>query len=106
MPPFLSVLSIIGTLAMLWVGGGIIVHGLEEYGFGAIGHGIDAMARPVAAAMPFANGMIEWLAKALGAGLFGLVVGGLVAPVALWIIAPLAALIGRAMVSREPAPGS
>jgi len=42
----------------------------------------------------------------LGAGLFGLVVGGLVAPVALWVIAPLVALIGRAMVSRELAPGS
>src|SRR5919106_2364130 len=30
MPYVLSALSIIGTAAMLWVGGGIIVHGLEE----------------------------------------------------------------------------
>jgi predicted DNA repair protein MutK len=32
MPPFLAALSFVGMLAMLWVGGGILVHGLAEYG--------------------------------------------------------------------------
>jgi len=29
MPPFLKLLGIVGTAAMVWVGGGIIIHGLE-----------------------------------------------------------------------------
>ena len=32
MPIFLQVLSFIGMIAMLWVGGGILVHGLHEIG--------------------------------------------------------------------------
>ena len=32
MPGFLTFLSVVGTAAMIWVGGGIIVHGLEAYG--------------------------------------------------------------------------
>jgi predicted DNA repair protein MutK len=34
MPIVLTLLSIVGTAAMIWVGGGIIVHGLEKYGVG------------------------------------------------------------------------
>ena len=37
MPPFLETLSFVGMLAMLWVGGGILVHGLAEYGLGGFG---------------------------------------------------------------------
>ncbi len=32
MPVFLKVLAGVGTAAMIWVGGGILVHGLEHYG--------------------------------------------------------------------------
>ncbi len=35
-PKLLTFLSIVGTIAMLWVGGGIIVHGTHEVGFHAI----------------------------------------------------------------------
>ncbi|MEZ5904600.1 MAG: DUF808 family protein [Geminicoccaceae bacterium] len=35
MPTFLQLLSIVGTAAMLWVGGGIVLHGLEELGWHA-----------------------------------------------------------------------
>src|SRR5690606_2516598 len=34
MPKLLAVLSFVGTIAMLWVGGGIVLHGLEELGMG------------------------------------------------------------------------
>ena len=36
MPVFLKALAIVGTAAMIWVGGGIIVHGLAQYGFAQI----------------------------------------------------------------------
>src|SRR4029077_9258559 len=32
MPVFLTILSVVGTAAMIWVGGGIVLHGLEVYG--------------------------------------------------------------------------
>ena len=32
MPVFLKILSVVGTAAMIWVGGGIILHGVEVYG--------------------------------------------------------------------------
>ncbi|WP_164172069.1 DUF808 family protein, partial [Streptococcus pneumoniae] len=32
MPVFVGILGVVGTAAMIWVGGGIIVHGLESYG--------------------------------------------------------------------------
>ncbi len=38
MPHLLKGLSVIGTAAMLWVGGGIIVHGLEHFGLNAVPH--------------------------------------------------------------------
>jgi predicted DNA repair protein MutK len=37
MPGFLTFLSAAGTAAMIWVGGGIIVHGLEAYGVHSVG---------------------------------------------------------------------
>ncbi|MDG1067913.1 MAG: DUF808 domain-containing protein, partial [Sulfitobacter sp.] len=48
MPKFLKLLTVVGTAAMLWVGGSIIVHGLEEIGFGAPAHIIHAIADTVA----------------------------------------------------------
>ena len=48
MPKVMAALSTIGIAAMIWVGGGIIVHGLEEFGLAGIAHAIhDAgEARP------------------------------------------------------------
>ena len=52
MPVFLKFLSITGTAAMIWVGGGIIVHGLETYGLTSIGHAIHAAGEAAARALP------------------------------------------------------
>ena len=45
MPGFLAFLGAAGTAAMIWVGGGIIVHGLETYGLRAVGDAIHADGR-------------------------------------------------------------
>jgi predicted DNA repair protein MutK len=75
MPVLLKVLSVVGTAAMVWVGGGIIVHGLEVYGFGALAHAIHDVARGAGHALPAAAGFIEWLVSAAAAGILGLLVG-------------------------------
>src|SRR5262245_65644315 len=44
MPGFLTFLGDAGTAAMIWVGGAISVHGLEEYGGSFVGLGQHANA--------------------------------------------------------------
>lgn len=76
MPYFLKALGLLGTAAMIWVGGGIILHGLEGYGLGWLPHLLhdagDAAARLAPAIGPF----LAWLVEATGAGIFGLAIGG------------------------------
>ncbi|KTE14298.1 DUF808 domain-containing protein [Sphingopyxis sp. H115] len=77
MPKLLSALALIGTAAMLWVGGQIFLHGLDEYHIGNIGHGLHDFAHSVAGGLPGA-GVWEWLINAGGAGVFGLLLGGVI----------------------------
>ena len=88
MPPFLSFLSALGTAAMIWVGGGIVVHGLEVYGFTAIGSGIHAAAHAAAHALPSVGGVVEWIVTAAGAGVVGLLIGGAAIPSIEFGVAP------------------
>ncbi len=89
MPHFLKTLSLVGTLAMLWVGGGIIVHGLATYGFAGVEHVIHAAAVAVAGAVPVAKAAVEWIVTAIGSGLVGLALGGLVFLPMHFLVAPL-----------------
>ena len=52
MPKFLAVLSVVGTLAMLWVGGDIVLHSLAHYGFDAPEHLIKDTAKDIASHLP------------------------------------------------------
>jgi predicted DNA repair protein MutK len=78
MPPFLRVLSLIGTLAMLWVGGGILIHGLHEFGISWPEHAVHHLAEAVASALPAGQAILSWLVSAACAALLGLVAGALV----------------------------
>ncbi|WP_072397114.1 DUF808 domain-containing protein [Hyphomicrobium sp. CS1GBMeth3] len=75
MPPFLQLLSVIGTIAMLWVGGGILVHGLQEYGISEPEHWIHALSDAVRTAVPIGAEVWAWVASAFGAAIVGLVAG-------------------------------
>jgi predicted DNA repair protein MutK len=89
MPYFLSGLSAVGTAAMVWVGGGIVVHGLEHYGLGQAGDAIDAVAQACARALPAAAALVEWIVTAALSGLAGIAIGVLAIPLAAYVIAPL-----------------
>jgi len=80
MPKLLGALALVGTAAMLWVGGQIILHALDEYHIGNLGHGLHDFAHAVAGNLP-AAGVWEWLINAGGAGVFGLVLGGVIVAV-------------------------
>nr|WP_310525153.1 DUF808 domain-containing protein [Polymorphobacter sp.] len=78
MPPFLKTLAYIGTAAMLWVGGGIIIHGLEGYGIAEPGHSIHHFAKVAGAASGSLGPLVEWFLGALGSGLVGLAIGAVI----------------------------
>src|SRR5688572_23558298 len=78
MPVLLTALSLIGTAAMLWVGGGIFSHGLEEFGLGVVPHTVHDVAVAAGEAVPAAQGIVEWVVEALGSAVVGIVVGAVV----------------------------
>jgi hypothetical protein len=92
MPRFLSLLSIVGTVAMLWVGGGILIHGVATFGWHAPEDAIHDFAHTLAAATGPLEPALTWLLTALASAVLGFGVG--------------AAVLGvLGMVRREPAHG-
>ena len=89
MPYLLSALGTIGTAAMIWVGGGIILHGLEAYGLGWPAHALQDAGAAVARAVPFAKPMSAWLVEAAGAGVAGFGIGLLAIPLTSQVLSPL-----------------
>ena len=78
MPVVLALLSSVGTLAMLWVGGGILLHGSHELGLHAPSdiahaaqHAVEVVTGPLA-------GLLGWLTYAVLSAVVGLVMGMLV----------------------------
>jgi predicted DNA repair protein MutK len=93
MPGFMHLLTIIGTAAMLWVGGSIVIHGLEQLGGGWLAHYIHDVAAAAAGKVPpdYA-GIVEWGAKAGMDGVFGVVLGSVLIPVSEFVLVPIRAL--------------
>jgi predicted DNA repair protein MutK len=89
MPIVLKILAVIGTAAMIWVGGGIIMHGLELYGLNALGYAALAAAGYAARALAPVAGMAEWIVMAFVSGVFGLVVGAALIPAASYVFSPI-----------------
>jgi uncharacterized protein len=88
MPGFLILLSAVGTAAMIWVGGAIIVHGFEVYGVHSVGHLIDSAAEATAHALPFAAGAVKWTVVTVLSGLVGLLIGAVSIPFVGFAFAP------------------
>lgn len=78
MPVVLRVLAIVGTAAMVWVGGGIIVHGMEEFGLTALPHLIHGTAHHAGEVLPVGGAVAEWLVGAIGSAIVGLATGAVI----------------------------
>jgi predicted DNA repair protein MutK len=96
MPPFLKLLGVVGTAAMLWVGGGILLHGFETYGLGGLAHLIHDAAAGAGHSVPGVGGVVEWFIGAGAAGLVGLAVGAAIIPLVERVAVPLAKRLKRA----------
>ena len=81
MPRLLAVLTVVGTAAMLWVGGHILLGGSDELGLHAlysVVHHLEEAAHEATGAL---GGLVGWLVNTLGSALLGLVVGAVVVTV-------------------------
>ncbi|MBT9384576.1 DUF808 domain-containing protein [Pseudooceanicola sp. CBS1P-1] len=81
MPKFLSLLMVVGTAAMIWVGGSIIVHGLHDLGWGLPYETIHHLAEAAAHAVPVASGAVNWIVTAACDGVVGLALGAVIVTV-------------------------
>lgn len=90
MPGFMKALSTIGTAAMLWVGGSIVVHGLKDLGwklpYETIHHLAESVAHGVSAQLA---GFTQWAVTAGCDGILGLGFGLLLIPLGEKVITPL-----------------
>lgn len=78
MPKLLAALSVIGIAAMIWVGGGIFLHGMHEFHITPLPGWLEGIAHAAGQAVPAATGFVGWVVHAIGSGLFGVVLGGIV----------------------------
>ncbi|MCV7062532.1 DUF808 domain-containing protein [Mycolicibacterium vaccae] len=80
MPKLLSALSVIGTVAMLWVGGHILLVGTDELGwhapYGVVHHAVEYVHH-----VGGVGGVLAWLVNTGASAVIGLVVGALVVAV-------------------------
>ena len=78
-PKLLTTLSVVGTAAMLWVGGHIVVDSLHKLGidwfYGPI-HGAEHAVHELAGA---AGGVLGWLTATTLSAIFGLILGSIIA---------------------------
>ncbi|WP_151974245.1 DUF808 domain-containing protein [Erythrobacter sp. EC-HK427] len=78
MPHLLTLLSVVGTVAMLWVGGGIIIHGLHELGVLFPEEAIHSAQHWVEHVAGGLGGVLGWLTFAGASALVGLALGALI----------------------------
>ncbi|RDD73372.1 MULTISPECIES: DUF808 domain-containing protein [Paracoccus] len=88
MPGFMKVLTVVGTAAMIWVGGQIVIHGLHVLGQHQPYDWIHGAAEAAAQALPAAPGLAAWTTTAFFDGIFGVIWGMILIPVAHYAVTP------------------
>ncbi len=81
MPLLLSTLSTVGVAAMIWVGGHILLVGLDDLGVHALYSWVHHAEEAVHDATGALGGVLGWLTNTVGSAILGLVVGAVVVAV-------------------------
>ncbi len=97
MPKVMKTLSVVGTAAMLWVGGSIIIHSMKDLGWKAPYALIHDFSVAIATRLPEGiHATAEWIATAFADGVFGIALGLLLIPVVTKVIVPIwVAVLGK-----------
>lgn len=84
-PVLLKTLAVVGTAAMLWVGGSIIVHSLAGMGWYQPEHLIETFALTIEQAVVVVPQVTNWLATSFGQAIIGIAIGAVaVVLLSLW----------------------
>jgi predicted DNA repair protein MutK len=81
MPVVMDFISTVGTAAMLWVGGGILVHGAHQLGFAWPDETIHHASVAAASTLALAGPVVSWLVTAIGSAIVGVAIGAALAVV-------------------------
>ena len=88
MPHIFNVIGVVGTVAMLWVGGHLVIANLAEVGVPVFHHILEVAEHAVSGA----GGFVTWLVETLLSGIFGVVLGAVIA----WVVVGASSLARRA----------
>ncbi|MFD1826145.1 MULTISPECIES: DUF808 domain-containing protein [Mumia] len=77
MPVVLATLSVVGVAAMLWVGGHILLVGVDELGWHGLYDAVHHLEELVHDAVPAMGSTLPWLVNTTASALLGLVVGAI-----------------------------
>ncbi|MGA7689188.1 MAG: DUF808 domain-containing protein [Jiangellales bacterium] len=94
MPSVLAFLSTLGMVAMLWVGGHILLNGLDELGWSWLYDQVHHLEEAVADATGALGGFLGWTTNTLASAAFGLLVGA--------VVVVVVTLVGRLRSRRTP----
>jgi predicted DNA repair protein MutK len=75
-PVFLNILAMIGTAAMLWVGGSILVHGMAELGYHGPEHFIEGIAAGIGTVSAYFGEILHWTTTSAIQAALAIVIGG------------------------------
>ena len=100
MPKLLAGLSVVGTAAMLWVGGHILLVGASELGWHGPYDTVHSLEEHVHD-VPGIGGILGWLVNTLMSAVVGLAVGALVVVIVTWV----RGLRRQRAAGAAPAPG-
>ncbi|WCR11701.1 DUF808 domain-containing protein [Paracoccus stylophorae] len=103
MPGLMRTLTIVGTAAMLWVGGNIVVHGLADLGWPSIYDWIHHIAVGVADIAARFHRTVAWIVTAFFDGVLGLMLGLALIPVVGFLINPAIGAVKQA-IGKSDAP--
>jgi predicted DNA repair protein MutK len=78
MPKVLTALSVVGTAAMLWVGGHILLVGMDELGVHFLYEFVHHVEEDAHHATGAVGGVVGWLVNTIFSAIFGLIVGGII----------------------------
>ncbi|MEU4426075.1 DUF808 domain-containing protein [Actinoplanes sp. NPDC024001] len=78
MPKVLTALSVIGTAAMLWVGGHILLVGMDELGVHFLYEFVHHMEEAAHDATGALGGVVGWLVNTVASAIVGLIVGAVI----------------------------
>lgn len=98
MPKVLQIIAVVGTAAMLWVGGSIVIHGLHELHLSWPYKTIAAFAGALSG--NGASGLVAWVVTATCDAVIGFALGTALMPVVEALLVPIATLFPEKQKAR------